>query len=146
MQPLLRACFGSRAAALLTRKRHPRRDRPPRRLRPRRSRRCGAAPKRGISAKPGRLPTPPIVRPAEVELDALAKLLNGTNRATLFCGRGCSGAHPKLMELAETLKSPIVHALGDKEHAEFDNPYDVGMTGFVGFSSGYAAMHACESC
>jgi pyruvate dehydrogenase (quinone) len=104
------------------------------------------APKRGISAKPGRLPTPPIERPAEAELDALAKLLNGTNRATLFYGRGCSGAHPKLMELAETLKSPIVHALGDKEHLEVDNPYDVGMTGFIGFSSGYAAMHACESC
>ena len=48
------------------------------------------------------------------------------------------------MRLAETLKSPIVHALGGKEHVEFDNPYDVGMTGFIGFSSGYAAMHACD--
>ena len=49
-----------------------------------------------------------------------------------------------LMKLAETLKSPIVHALGGKEHVEYDNPYDVGMTGFIGFSSGYAAMHACD--
>ena len=48
------------------------------------------------------------------------------------------------MQLAETLKSPIVHALGGKEHVEYDNPYDVGMTGFIGFSSGYAAMHACD--
>jgi thiamine pyrophosphate-dependent acetolactate synthase large subunit-like protein len=48
------------------------------------------------------------------------------------------------MRLAETLKSPMVHALGGKEHVEFDNPYDVGMTGFIGFSSGYAAMHACD--
>ena len=38
----------------------------------------------------------------------------------------------------------MVHALGGKEHVEFDNPYDVGMTGFIGFSSGYAAMHACD--
>ena len=49
-----------------------------------------------------------------------------------------------LMKLAEALKSPIVHALGGKEHVEYDNPYDVGMTGFIGFSSGYAAMHACD--
>jgi pyruvate dehydrogenase (quinone) len=48
------------------------------------------------------------------------------------------------MKLAEALKSPIVHALGGKEHVEYDNPYDVGMTGFIGFSSGYAAMHACD--
>jgi pyruvate dehydrogenase (quinone) len=48
------------------------------------------------------------------------------------------------MKLAEALKSPMVHALGGKEYVEYDNPYDVGMTGFIGFSSGYAAMHACD--
>jgi pyruvate dehydrogenase (quinone) len=100
------------------------------------------APKRGISL--ALLPMPPIVRPAEAELTALAELLNGAKRVTLFCGRGCAGVHDSLMRLAETLKSPIVHALGGKEHVEFDNPYDVGMTGFIGFSSGYAAMHACD--
>ena len=100
------------------------------------------APKRGIS--PGLLPVAPIVRPAESELMALAELLNGAKRVTLFCGRGCAGVHDSLMRLAEALKSPIVHALGGKEHVEFDNPYDVGMTGFIGFSSGYAAMHACD--
>jgi pyruvate dehydrogenase (quinone) len=100
------------------------------------------APKRGIS--PGLLPVAPIVRPAESELTALAELLNGAKRVTLFCGRGCAGVHDSLMRLAEGLKSPIVHALGGKEHVEFDNPYDVGMTGFIGFSSGYAAMHACD--
>ncbi|MFZ8450012.1 ubiquinone-dependent pyruvate dehydrogenase, partial [Staphylococcus aureus] len=72
-------------------------------------------------------------------------LLNGAERITLFCGRGCAGAHAPLMQLAEALKSPIVHALGGKEHVEYDNPYDVGMTGFIGFSSGYAAMHACDA-
>ena len=71
-------------------------------------------------------------------------MLDSAERVTLFCGRGCAGAHAELMQLAETLKSPIVHALGGKEHVEYDNPYDVGMTGFVGFSSGYAAMHACD--
>ncbi|SHJ98454.1 pyruvate dehydrogenase (quinone) [Bradyrhizobium lablabi] len=102
------------------------------------------APKRGISPNAGLLPVPPVVRPAETELTALAELLNGAKRVTLFCGRGCAGVHDSLMRLAETLKSPIVHALGGKEHVEFNNPYDVGMTGFIGFSSGYAAMHACD--
>ena len=102
------------------------------------------APKRAISPIAGLLPAPPVVRPAEREVTDLADLLNGARRVTLFCGRGCAGAHEGLMKLAETLKSPIVHALGGKEHVEFDNPYDVGMTGFIGFSSGYAAMHACD--
>ncbi len=90
------------------------------------------------------LPPAPIVRPAEADLDALAALLNGAERVTLFCGRGCAGAHAQLLQLAEALKSPIVHAYGGKEYVEYDNPYDVGMTGFIGFSSGYAAMHACD--
>jgi pyruvate dehydrogenase (quinone) len=102
------------------------------------------APKREISPNAGLLPPAPVVRPAEPQLKALADLLNGAKRVTLFCGRGCAGAHDELMKLAEALKSPIVHALGGKDHVEYDNPYDVGMTGFIGFSSGYAAMHACD--
>jgi pyruvate dehydrogenase (quinone) len=102
------------------------------------------APERGISPNAGLLPAAPFVRPAESELTALADLLNSAKRVTLFCGRGCAGSHDGLMQLAEALKSPIVRALGGKEHVEYDNPYDVGMTGFIGFSSGYAAMHACD--
>jgi pyruvate dehydrogenase (quinone) len=93
----------------------------------------------------GLLPPKPLVRPADSELDALAEFLNSAGRVTLFCGRGCAGAHAELMALAEALKSPIVHALGGKEHVEYDNAYDVGMTGFIGFSSGYAAMHSCDA-
>src|ERR1700691_3803610 len=103
-----------------------------------------SAPRRGISPNAGLLPATPVVRPAEAELTALANLLNSAKRVTLLCGRGCAGAHGSLMKLAEALKSPIVHALGGKDHVEYDNPYDVGMTGFIGFSSGYAAMHACD--
>ena len=103
-----------------------------------------SAPKRGISPNAGLLPPMPVVRPADAELSALAELLNGARNVTLFCGRGCAGTHDNLMKLAEALKAPIVHALGGKEYVEYDNPYDVGMTGFIGFSSGYAAMHACD--
>jgi pyruvate dehydrogenase (quinone) len=102
------------------------------------------ASKRGVSPAAGLLPPVPLVTPAEPQLAALADLLNGASRVTLFCGRGCAGAHDELMALAEALKSPMVHALGGKEYVEYDNPYDVGMTGFIGFASGYEAMHACD--
>jgi pyruvate dehydrogenase (quinone) len=63
---------------------------------------------------------------------------------TLLCGSGCAGAHDELLAVAGRLKAPIVHALRGKEHVEWDNPYDVGMTGLVGFSSGYYAMLDCD--
>ncbi|WP_131194876.1 ubiquinone-dependent pyruvate dehydrogenase [Lichenihabitans psoromatis] len=102
------------------------------------------APNKAISPRRSLIPAAPIVQPPAADIAALAELLNGAERVTLFCGRGCAGAHGSLMRLAETLKSPIVHALGGKEYVEYDNPYDVGLTGFIGFSSGYAAMHRCE--
>lgn len=102
------------------------------------------APARKVSPNAGLLPPVPRVVPAEGEVDALAHLLNTSATVTLFCGRGCAGAHDQLMALAEKLKSPIVHALGGKEHVEYDNPYDVGLTGFIGFASGYEAMHECD--
>ncbi len=90
------------------------------------------------------VPAQAVIRPADHELDALAALLNAAAGVTLLCGRGCFGAHSNVMRLAEALKSPIVHALGGKEAIEHDNPYDVGMTGLIGFSSGYHAMNQCD--
>ncbi|AUW42582.1 ubiquinone-dependent pyruvate dehydrogenase [Rhizobium leguminosarum] len=87
----------------------------------------------------------PVVVPADQDLDKLAALLAKSDRTTILCGRGCKGAHAEVLALAERLKAPIVHALGGKEYIEYDNPYDVGMTGFIGFSSGYTAMLACDT-
>jgi pyruvate dehydrogenase (quinone) len=84
------------------------------------------------------------VTPAEAQLDRLADLLNGSKRIALLCGAGCAGAHAELVELAGKLQAPIVHTLRGKEYIEYDNPYDVGMTGLVGFASGYKAMKSCE--
>ena len=91
------------------------------------------------------LPAPPLVRPHDDDLDSLADLLNESRKVTLLCGRGCTGAHDPLMRLADRLKSPIVHALGGKEAVEWDNPFDVGMTGLIGFASGYRAMLKCDT-
>ena len=92
----------------------------------------------------GLLPARPVVTPAKTELDKLAALLGGGGRVTMLCGSGCAGAHDVLLAVAERLKAPIVHALRGKEHVEWDNPYDVGMTGLIGFSSGYYAMLDCD--
>jgi pyruvate dehydrogenase (quinone) len=88
--------------------------------------------------------SPPVVMPADKELAQLAALLNGQRRITLLCGSGCAGAHEALLALGEVLQAPMVHALRGKEHVEWDNPYDVGMTGLIGFSSGYYAMLDCD--
>jgi pyruvate dehydrogenase (quinone) len=92
----------------------------------------------------GLLPPAPLVTPAKRDLDRLAAILNGDGRVTILCGSGCQGAHAELLALGERLKAPMVHALRGKEHVEGDNPYDVGMTGLIGFSSGYYAMIDCD--
>ena len=97
-----------------------------------------------ISAKSALLPKAPRVIPSEDELSALASLLKSGKKVTLLAGRGCAGAHKQLLKLADALKAPIVHALGGKEHVEYDNPYDVGMTELIGFSSGYHTLMAAD--
>jgi len=92
----------------------------------------------------GLLPAPPVVTPNPADLDRLAALLNGDGRVTVLCGSGCQGAHDQLLALGDRLKAPMVHALRGKEHVEWDNPYDVGMTGLIGFASGYYAMLDCD--
>lgn len=91
------------------------------------------------------VPTRPIMHPSMKDLKRLANLLKDANRVTIFCGAGCAGAHDEVIELARRLKAPIVHTLRGKEYIEYDNPFDVGMTGLVGFSSGYAAMTGCDA-
>jgi len=88
--------------------------------------------------------TCPSIRPCDHDLGQLIDLLNGANRVTILAGAGCAGAHDQLMQLADALKAPIVHALRGKEFVEYDNPYDVGMTGLIGFASGHRALQACD--
>jgi pyruvate dehydrogenase (quinone) len=87
----------------------------------------------------------PTVRPSDEEIIRLSSLLNQSKKVTIFGGAGCAGAHSELMKVAGLLKAPIVHALRGKEFIEYDNPYDVGMTGLLGFSSGYHAMMNCDT-
>ena len=92
----------------------------------------------------GLLTMSPLVMPAAEDIDRLARLLNDDGRVTILCGAGCQGAHQELIALGARLLAPMVHTMRGKEHTEWDNPYDVGMTGLIGFSSGYYAMLDCD--
>jgi pyruvate dehydrogenase (quinone) len=85
-----------------------------------------------------------LMRPPDSDLDDLAKLLNSNAKITLLCGAGCEGARDEVLDLAEALQSPIVHALRGKQFVEWENPFDVGMTGLIGFASGYRAMENAD--
>ncbi len=86
----------------------------------------------------------PTVCPSDEEINILADVLNRSKKITILGGAGCGGAHAELIEVAGRLQAPIVHALRGKEFIEYDNPFDVGMTGLLGFSSGYHAMMNCD--
>jgi pyruvate dehydrogenase (quinone) len=81
-----------------------------------------------------------VVCPSKQEIAKLADVLNPAEKVTILGGAGCAGAHSELIEVAGILQSPIVHGMRGKEFIEYENPYDVGMTGLLGFSSGYYAM------
>jgi len=87
----------------------------------------------------------PVMRPDEESLAAAAQVLNAASRVTILAGAGCAGAHDQLISLAGALQAPVVHAFRGKDLIEHDNPYDVGMTGLIGFSSGYRAMEHCDA-
>ncbi|KOG88126.1 pyruvate dehydrogenase [Streptomyces varsoviensis] len=86
----------------------------------------------------------PSVRPGDAEIEALARMVDDADRVTLFCGSGTAGAHDEVMEFAERVKSPVGHALRGKEWIQYDNPYDVGMSGLLGYGAAYEATHECD--
>jgi pyruvate dehydrogenase (quinone) len=90
-------------------------------------------------------PVNPVVVPDQDSLAAAVRVLDAAGRVTILAGAGCAGAHAELLEFAGTLKAPVLHAFRGKEFVEYDNPYDVGMTGLIGFSSGYRAMEHCDA-
>jgi thiamine pyrophosphate-dependent acetolactate synthase large subunit-like protein len=89
--------------------------------------------------------TTTVSRPGADELAEAAAVLDAADRITILAGAGCEGAHAELLEAARVLQAPVVHTLRGKEHIEYDNPFDVGLTGLLGFASGYRAMESCDA-
>jgi pyruvate dehydrogenase (quinone) len=86
----------------------------------------------------------PTTCPGERELARLSDLINSSKKVVLFCGIGCADAHDEVIALAEKLKAPVGHSYRGKPFVEYNNPFDVGMTGLLGFGAAYQAMHECD--
>ncbi len=86
----------------------------------------------------------PVVRPSENELLQLAELLNTNKKITMFCGLGAAEAHQEIIQIAEKLKAPVAYSYKGKMAIQYDNPYEVGLTGLLGIPSAYHSMHECE--
>jgi pyruvate dehydrogenase (quinone) len=84
------------------------------------------------------------VVPAQDQVRELADRFNNARTVTLFCGAGVRAAHDEVMALAEKLQSPIGHSLRGKEWVQYDNPYDVGMSGLLGYGACYDATHQAD--
>ena len=89
--------------------------------------------------------TQPRILPSQEELGEAAALLKEAKRVTILAGAGAQYAHDQVVALAGKLAAPVVHTLRSKGYVEHDNPYDVGMTGLLGFASGYRAMESADT-
>jgi pyruvate dehydrogenase (quinone) len=86
----------------------------------------------------------PLVRPSDADLDEIATLLNTSKAVTIYAGAGCAGAHDEVVATAARMKAPMAHTSRGKDFVEYDNPYNVGMTGIIGGSAGYHAILDCD--
>jgi pyruvate dehydrogenase (quinone) len=82
----------------------------------------------------------PLVRPSDPDLDEIATILNSSDAITIYAGAGCAGAHDEVVATAARLKAPMAHTSRGKDFLEYDNPYNVGMTGIIGGAAGYHAI------
>ncbi|WIX75737.1 pyruvate dehydrogenase [Amycolatopsis carbonis] len=95
----------------------------------------------GVSAPLG---TPPAIVPAAADVERLVERINRAEKVMIMAGAGCRDAHDDLMALADTIGAPVGHSLRGKEFVQYDNPFDVGMSGLLGYGSCYDAMHEAD--
>jgi pyruvate dehydrogenase (quinone) len=86
----------------------------------------------------------PLIRPSDADLDEIAAILNKSDAITIYAGAGCAGAHDEVVATAARLKAPLAHTSRGKDFLEYDNPYNVGMTGIIGGPAGYHAVLDCD--
>lgn len=87
----------------------------------------------------------PVLRPSDAELDAIAGIINSGQKVAIYGGSGCQSAHDEIVALAERLKAPVAHTSRAKDFLEYDNPFNVGMTGVFGTAGGYHTLKNCDT-
>lgn len=85
-----------------------------------------------------------VMRPVDDEIEALADILNKNEKISIFCGIGASEAHDDIIKLAGLLKATIGYSFRGKMGIQYDNPYEVGMTGLLGLPSAYHSIHEAD--
>ena len=86
----------------------------------------------------------PVLSPNEEDVRQLADVLNRAKKVAIFAGAGVEGAHDEVIELADVLKAPIGHTLRGKDFIQYDNPFDVGMTGLLGYGAAAEGMNDAD--
>ncbi|WP_302701826.1 pyruvate dehydrogenase [uncultured Actinomyces sp.] len=87
---------------------------------------------------------PATLTPNPTDIDEAAALLNKANKVAIFAGAGVEGAHDEVIALADALKAPIGHSLRGKHFIQYDNPFDVGMTGLLGYGAAAEGMNDAD--
>ncbi|PLW90795.1 thiamine pyrophosphate-dependent enzyme [Mucilaginibacter sp.] len=86
----------------------------------------------------------PVIRPSDEDIHKLANLLNKHQKITIFCGIGAGEAHDEIVALSQKLHAPVAYSFRSKMHIQYNNPYEVGMTGLLGLPSAYHSMHESD--
>lgn len=87
---------------------------------------------------------PATLTPNPADIDEAAALLNKADKVAIFAGAGVEGAHDEVIALADALKAPIGHSLRGKHFIQYDNPFDVGMTGLLGYGAAAEGMNDAD--
>jgi pyruvate dehydrogenase (quinone) len=90
------------------------------------------------------IPAKAVFRPAEADLEKLARLINDAKTVAIFGGEGCRDARNEVLTLANKLKAPVGYSFRGKQWLEHDNPYATGMTGLIGYGGTYKAIHGAD--
>ena len=91
-----------------------------------------------------RIPTAPVLRPADADLDQLVKAIDDAKTVAIFGGDGCRNARDEVVQLGARLKAPVGYTFRGKQWLEHDNPNAVGMTGLLGYGGAYRAIHDAD--
>ena len=86
----------------------------------------------------------PVQIPDASAVASLAEAINHAQTVAIFAGAGVEGAHDEVIAFADLVAAPVGHSLRGKQWIQYDNPFDVGMTGLLGYGAAHAGIHDAD--